>query len=173
MPGPSQDHWSAAAAAAAPITTLHADPHEVSEQITRIVAAFRARLAMQPPSQLLSDTWTFTKALRLPDQQLQVHLNGLLQLVGGDVAAAQRLAQQHAGVLLSTSFAGMLPRVEKLGDLLGLQQVATLLIDGLLMQALCLAGGGCVGICSCPCCSWWVGMWQQRSGWRSSMLACC
>jgi hypothetical protein len=48
----------------------------------------------------------------------------LLQLVGGDVAAAQRLAQQHAGVLLSPSFAGMLPRVVKLGQLLQLQQVS-------------------------------------------------
>jgi hypothetical protein len=78
---------------------------------------------MQPPSQLLSDAWTFTKALRLPDHQLQVHLTGLLHLVGGEVAAAQRLAQQHAGVLLSPSFAGMLPRVEQLGQLLQLQQV--------------------------------------------------
>jgi hypothetical protein len=107
-----------------PLLLLHiADPHEVSEQITRIVAAFRARLGMQPPSQLLSNSWTFTKALRLPDHQLQANLNGLLQLVGGDVTAAQQLAQQHAGVLLSPSFAGMLGRVAKLGQLLGLQQV--------------------------------------------------
>ncbi|KAF6266451.1 hypothetical protein COO60DRAFT_1633044 [Scenedesmus sp. NREL 46B-D3] len=101
---------------------LAKDPHEVSEQITRIVAVFKSRLGMQPPSQLLSEAWTFTKALRLPDQQLQAHLAGLLQLLGGDLAAAQRLAQQHAGVLLSSSFAGMLPRIGRLGQLLGLQQ---------------------------------------------------
>ncbi|WIA35601.1 hypothetical protein OEZ86_004022 [Tetradesmus obliquus] len=101
---------------------LAKDPHEVSEQITRIVASFKRRLAMQPPSQLLSDAWTFTKALRLPDQQLQSHLAGLLGLLKGDLAAAQRLAQQHAGVLLSSSFGGMLERMEQLGQLLGLQE---------------------------------------------------
>jgi hypothetical protein len=95
----------------------------VSEQITRIVATFKARLGMQPPSQLLSDAWTFTKALRLQDSQLSRNLNGLLQLLQGDLAAAQRLAQQHAGVLLSSSFAGILGRVDKLGQLLGLQKV--------------------------------------------------
>jgi hypothetical protein len=119
----------------------------VSEQITRIVAAFRARLGMQPPSQLLSDAWTFTKALRLPDHQLQGHLNGLLQLVGGDVDAAQRLAQQHAGVLLSPSFAGMLPRVGQLGQLLGLQKVG-------LASFWFVAGLSCIDAIIVPC-YWW------------------
>jgi hypothetical protein len=108
----------------------------VSDQITRIVASFKSRLSMQPPSQLLSDAWTFTKALRLPDQQLQSHLTGLLQLLHGDLAAAQRLAQQHAGVLLSRSFAGMLQRVEQLGQLLGLQQVSSLFLFLFLLPSL-------------------------------------
>lgn len=101
----------------------HTDPLEVSDRITRVITAFRTHLGMQPPTELLSNAMTFVKALRLPDERLEAHLKGLLALVGGNMARARGLAQQYAGVLLGSSWYGMMGRVEKLGVLLQLPQV--------------------------------------------------
>jgi len=55
-------------------------PHEISDKISVIVSTFKSVLGMEPPSQLISHSWTFTKALRLPPHKLKQHLQALLDL---------------------------------------------------------------------------------------------
>eukprot|EP00775_Hariotina_reticulata_P008617 gene8617-8798_t len=79
---------------------LKAGPHEISDKISVIMSTFKSVLSMEPPSQLISHPWTFTKALRLPPHKLAQHLQALLDLTPHR-SEAQRLAIQHIGVLVS------------------------------------------------------------------------
>lgn len=94
---------------------------------------------MQPPSQLLSHSWTFAKALRLPERQLRRQLALLQQLVP-DRAEAQRLAAQHTGILVSSSGGQLLARAGRVAAAFQLPQVrpATRAAARLLLQLLLL-----------------------------------
>lgn len=89
--------WQLRAAACCRHTQLAADSahmwlvagaEEVSGKITRIITTFRKQLGMDAPVQMLTQPGTFAKALRLPDDLLEVGSKLLEALLCSTVPAS-------------------------------------------------------------------------------------